>query len=245
MKFRLRSVVIFLVVVIVLLQSLFSLEKKRNYVWFTDAPLLKFFQPLAQQVTKVSGFFSESFEKYIFLIGLQEESRKLHSELSKTRIENILLKTKIKKLNESLEFSKSYELSSDVFLSADILSFDVFLSSGSLLIDAGKREGVKVQDVVLTEKGLVGRVVKTFFSSSQVLLLNDPNFSVDCLNERTGFRLLISGISENRLKGNRYPFLSRAEFLEGEVIHTIKREEVFTIKTADNKSYQSKKLPLF
>jgi cell shape-determining protein MreC len=27
---------------------------------------------------------------------------------------------------------------------------------------------------------------------------------------------LVSGVSENRLKGSRYPFLSHAEFLEGE-----------------------------
>lgn len=215
MKFRLRYVVIFLVVVIVILQSLFSLEEKRNRVWITDAPLLKFFEPLVQNIANTSGFFSGLFKKYVFLIGTWEENRKLSSELSQTKIETIFLKTKIKKLDDSLKFAERYQISQEVFLSARILSFDIFLSSGSLLIDVGKGQGVQVQDVVLTEQGLVGRVVKTFLSSSQVLLLNDPNFSVDCLNENTGFRLLVSGLSENRLKGSRYPFLSHAEFLEG------------------------------
>jgi|YNPNPStandDraft_1061719.scaffolds.fasta_scaffold66075_2 rod shape-determining protein MreC len=48
----------------------------------------------------------------------------------------------------------------------------------TIQIDLGKRHGIQPGMAVVTERGLVGRVTEVFATTSQVLLLTDPNSAV-------------------------------------------------------------------
>lgn len=62
----------------------------------------------------------------------------------------------------------------------------------SVLIDAGNRDGVRTNMVVLVPEGLVGRVVEVGFDRSRVLLVGDPNCRFSAQVQSGGDRVAIA-----------------------------------------------------
>lgn len=62
-----------------------------------------------------------------------------------------------------------------------------------IIIDKGRNNGIRKSMVVINYLGLVGRVIETAESVSKVILINDPNFSVSAINERSRQEGLVSG----------------------------------------------------
>lgn len=65
--------------------------------------------------------------------------------------------------------------------------------SSMLIIDKGRHHGIKKGMVVINHLGLVGRVMENTVSTSKIMLINDPNFSVSCLVQRSRQEGLASG----------------------------------------------------
>jgi len=71
--------------------------------------------------------------------------------------------------------------------------------SSQVLIDKGSYQGIRRGYVVITYLGLVGRVIETTNSTSKVMLLNDPNFAVSAIVQRSRQEGLVSGTLGNSL----------------------------------------------
>jgi rod shape-determining protein MreC len=65
-------------------------------------------------------------------------------------------------------------------------------------IDKGRKDGLVRGMPVLRPEGVVGRLEKTSGHFSQVILLNDPSFAVDCLSQRSRARGVLTGIPGER-----------------------------------------------
>ncbi len=63
----------------------------------------------------------------------------------------------------------------------------------SVLVLAGKREGVQKGNAVLSEDGLVGRIIETGEKSSRVLLVTDMNSRVPVVVDETGQHAVMAG----------------------------------------------------
>jgi rod shape-determining protein MreC len=66
------------------------------------------------------------------------------------------------------------------------------------ILNAGTREGVAVDQGVMSEHGLVGRVVSAGERSSRVLLLKDLNSRIPVLAERNDARAILAGDNSDR-----------------------------------------------
>lgn len=64
-----------------------------------------------------------------------------------------------------------------------------------LTINAGKNQGVEINDVVISVGGLVGRVTQVTPNTSRVLLISDYNSRVGATLNRTGYQGFIKGQS--------------------------------------------------
>lgn len=62
-----------------------------------------------------------------------------------------------------------------------------------LIIDKGRYDGIKKGMVVINHLGLVGRVMENTASTSEIMLINDPNFSASCLVQRSRQEGLVCG----------------------------------------------------
>lgn len=75
---------------------------------------------------------------------------------------------------------------------ARIVSHDPANWWRSALIDLGQRDGIQVDQPVLTSDGLVGRVTEVAYTRSRVLLVGDPNCRLSGQLERTRDKGILS-----------------------------------------------------
>lgn len=87
------------------------------------------------------------------------------------------------------------------FVTATIVSDHGSAFSSAALVDAGKEDNIATNQAVISERGLVGRVMEVGNRSAQVLLLTDVNSRIPVMNERTREKMILIG------KGNNFPTL--------------------------------------
>ncbi len=126
--------------------------------------------------------------------------RKTYAEYQKFQRENFKLRAQVVRLDEALEENDRLERllgmrSSQSFTSsaARVIARDPANWNSSLMIDKGSRQGIKPGMPILNALGVAGKVAETAENSSKVILVNDPNFSVSVVNQRSREAGLLSG----------------------------------------------------
>jgi rod shape-determining protein MreC len=89
-----------------------------------------------------------------------------------------------------LEFSDRSEFS---LVTSRVIAFDASNLRRSLVIDKGKKHGIKIGNPVITTDGVIGKVVGIGNSASRVLLINDLDFSMAAKVVRSNAIGVISG----------------------------------------------------
>ncbi len=121
---------------------------------------------------KISGFF----KRYIYLVNLEKENEVLKKRLHLYEdISNryFWLLEENRRLREILSLRDRWE----GIVGARIVGGSYFSNGGEVYISAGGREGIKEGDVVITVKGLLGRVVSVGSRFSKVITVYSPEFS--------------------------------------------------------------------
>jgi rod shape-determining protein MreC len=71
------------------------------------------------------------------------------------------------------------------FVTCDVIGLDNTGFVRAIQINCGRRDGVELNDPVVTELGMVGRVTKVSATGAEVLLLTDPNSQVSARAQST------------------------------------------------------------
>ncbi len=164
------------------------------------------------------GAVRGTFQGYFFLVGLHQENTRLKKEIEQ-------LQGKIHQLNEQealagrlgriLEFKQSSPLH---FIAASVIGRETGPWFHTLMINKGSAEGIKVDMGVMTQRGVVGKVIKTFSHHAQVLLMTDPNSAMAAIVQRTRDEGIVQGMGKNQV---RLKYLPRfAEVTEGDMLIT-------------------------
>lgn len=123
---------------------------------------------------------SEYWRRYAFLVGVERENERLRGELDRLALENVTLREQAvaaRRLERLLRFRPPREWTTEgVRVVAHRLGPAAALET--VLIDKGLFNGVTEDTPVVTTRGVMGRVLKTGVTSSQVLLLTDVNSAV-------------------------------------------------------------------
>ena len=142
------------------------------------------------------------------------------------------LKARLVYLQETLEEGKRYSTLTDfrrtqayASVTANVIGRDPSNWNASLIIDRGKKDGLKVGMPVVSILGVVGRIFEIGNNTAKVVLLSDPSFSVAALVQRTRE----SGLLTGSLGGQcRLEYLTdKADVKVGDRIITSKLSSVF------------------
>lgn len=131
--------------------------------------------------------------------GLVSCSRSL-KEVSVLKKENQQLKINLmrleeaeqenKRLKELLSFKNSPNLN---IVAAKVIYFDSSNFRKSIMIDKGKKHGIKLGNPVITKDGVVGMVVRLDNFTSQIILASDLEFSMGAKIKRSNAIGVLSG----------------------------------------------------
>jgi rod shape-determining protein MreC len=116
-----------------------------------------------------------AYNRFSYFQDLEAENLKLKLEiesLGNARSSESALKKENAALREVLHVVKELEQN---FITAKIVSASITPFASSILIQAGKQEGVRRNDIVRGKEGLIGRIIDVSENYSTVMLINDHN----------------------------------------------------------------------
>jgi len=149
----------------------------------------------------------------------------LKAELRELRREKALLQEKEnenRRLKKLLNLKNQHEFPT---LVAQVVGEDAVGWYRAFFINRGSEDGVAPSMPVASTEGVVGKVLRCSWDMAQVLLLTDPNLSVDCRVSRTRDRGVLKGAFE---RGCILKHISlRSEARPGDVVVTSGLDGVF------------------
>lgn len=186
--------------------------------------------PFKQFTAQISNKVDMWRDKYLDIDRIVEENEALKKENQELMSKQIDY-DKIKQENESYrEFFGIKEENPDYEVTtASVIGRDGLEKFCSFTIDAGKKQGVEENDVVVSSTGVVGVVVETGPNYSRVSTILNPAVNVACFVSSTRDTGIVGGDSAYAMQGKtviRYlPKNTQAK--EGDIISTTGMGEVF------------------
>lgn len=167
----------------------------KSYLSDAMVPVLSVISQPIDSVKNMGAGFKEwafTYQKNRELVAENRELLKWQAMAKEMRVEN-------EKLKRLLHVAPSRQAK---FVTASIVSDHGSSFSSAALINAGKDDGVDVNQPAISERGLIGRVTEAGKRSAHLLLLTDVNSRIPVMNERTREKMILVG------KGGSLPVLS-------------------------------------
>lgn len=176
-----KLILLFSTVAIIILAAIFT-PSLRDYLIDSLRWPLEFFSSLTKEIQGIILYHqtlaqNQRLKKEVGLI-----RRQIH-EAQELYFENV-------RLRKLLDFK---ERSVYPLTAAGVIGYDSSNLSSIVIIDKGRQQGIKRGNAVITNDGLLGRVIEAGRGSSKVLLINDINSGVAAFIQRSREMCLVSG----------------------------------------------------
>lgn len=155
--------------------------------------VLEMAAPLEAAVHGINKGVHDAWSRYVFLIGLGDENHHLQEQ-------NDLLKQRIIQYQEAYmeaaRLRRLLELKSRLNLStvaAGLIGSDRASIFRTILIDKGTTQGLRSGLAVVSDAGVIGRIMDASWNASRVLLVIDENSNVDALVQGSRAQGILQG----------------------------------------------------
>ncbi|PYX06991.1 MAG: rod shape-determining protein MreC [Acidobacteria bacterium] len=149
--------------------------------------------PLEKAIVWFQSGTSNLWHSYVYLRGVRQENRELKDEIEKLRLERVRLvddAEQARRLQALLGFKEQYISKT---IAAQVIGSSGSEQSRSVYIDKGSSQGLEKDMPVITADGVIGRVLKVYPSTSQVLLINDQTSGVGAILEQSRLQGILRG----------------------------------------------------
>jgi rod shape-determining protein MreC len=139
-----------------------------------------------------------AWRDYIYLRGLRHENVELREQIERMRLEQIRMEqdaAQARRIQALLQFKEQY-ISQTV--AAQVIGSSGSETSHLIYIDRGSNEGVEPNMAVITPEGIIGKVLRVYPSTSQVLEITDQTSGVGA----TLVKSRLQGILKGQPAGN-------------------------------------------
>ncbi len=209
---------------------------------FHDRAILFITTPIQTLISWGLNKASSGIENYIYLWNTRkehqtmiEENRRLLGKIASLREmqqENV-------RLRKLLDFTSTHQLQSVI---ARVIAKDVSTEFRAIRINRGESSGIHRNMAVITDEGIVGRVLRTTKTTADVVTMLDLLSAVDSIVERSRARGIVEGMTDEvcQLK-----FVIRTDDIEpGDLLITSGLGGIFpkgipvgTVSKANRKAY--------
>jgi rod shape-determining protein MreC len=149
--------------------------------------------PFEKGIVWFQSGVSGLWHNYFYLRGVRQENRELKQEIERLRIEQVRLNQdaeQARRLQALLGFKEQFISKT---LPAQVIGSSGSEQSRSIYIDKGSRDGIKPDMAVITAEGVVGKVLRAFRTTAQVLLVNDQTSGVGAILEKSRLQGVLRG----------------------------------------------------
>lgn len=189
-------IVLFLFILVPVIAIDTSTRAPRDYRFY-DRVIVGITSPIQSTVSWCLEQIVSGFQNYLYLfhthrdnMALLEENRRLLNtiaNLRETQQENI-------RLRRLLQFEEKFNIQGVV---ARVVAKDVSTEFRSIRINRGESSGIRKSMAVVTNEGIVGRILRTTPNTSDVVTIVDLVSAVDAVVERSRARGIVEGLTDD------------------------------------------------
>ena len=165
------------------------------------------------------------WHNYFYLRGVRAENRGLKAEIERLRLEQIRLNedaAQARRLQALFGFKEQFISQTRP---AQVIGSSGSEQSRAIYIDKGESDGLKPDMAVITADGIVGKVLKVFHSTSQVLLIDDQSSGVGGILEKSRLQGIVRGTRSGEVVLEH--IMSDNPVQPGEVVRTSGGDRIF------------------
>ena len=194
-----------------LLLVLFIPRESQEWLGQIGGPLALILEGPLQIVASIQDSVGEMWSHYIALQYVWEENQSLKIEIQQLQNEqNRLREQAIVAID--LQRLSTYQAAAPMTTqSAHIIGRNVSNWYRAIVIDKGASDGIHEEMGVITDAGVVGRVVRVNPTTSVVLLLSDPNVAITGMIQTTREEGIIQGTPQGNIHMKYLPPLSSVQ----------------------------------
>ena len=174
-----KYILILIIILIILLLIIFSFTLKEDRKLSKSESLLKDGLIYSEKIiTYPFNYIKENIKEYKKLKDVNKNNNILETSIDRIdsiEAENIELRRQLETLKEELNIN--YTLSDYEYLNATVVSRNVGYWHNKITINKGTYNGVEKDMVVISSKGLIGKVIKTSTFTSDVRLITTSDTS--------------------------------------------------------------------
>lgn len=189
------------VVLVVVLLSPFAFFSSKIAPWQSSSSSVTVAQEILYPLERAWKGFTQGignfWKVYFNFIDAAKENLDLKDEMTLLKAKILDYDEKvveIKRLRKVLGFTKTLKVD---HLVSEVINTPGKLPFKSIRIAAGKNHGIQIGMPVVSEEGIIGKVVRVGFLYSDVQLIVDSNFHLDILLQRTRVRGVLKGFQGN------------------------------------------------
>ncbi|MBW6486839.1 MAG: rod shape-determining protein MreC [Syntrophobacterales bacterium] len=183
---------------------------------FLRKTVMEIATPFANLFNLSSKGLSDFWKRYLFLVGLEEENRRLRAEKAALAEQ---LNNYREGYYEGLRLRKLLDLQRGLpykTVTARVVDNNQNSLSKTILIDKGTADGLSAGHPVLSAQGVTGRVMETSWHSSRVLLMIDGTSNIDAIIQRSRTQGILQGTGKSGYKLKYIP--PTADVLPGDLL---------------------------
>jgi rod shape-determining protein MreC len=199
-----------LVIIFILFLALLLFLPRQSQEWLSHVggPLVGILEVPLRSVASLQDSISEFWDHYIALQNVWEENRHLRQEIQRLQGEQNLLREQTIIATQFQQLMAYQETAPMTTLPARIIGRNVSNWYRAMIINKGDRDGIKPEMGVITNAGVVGRVIRVNPSTAIVLLLSDPNVAITGMVQNTRDEGIIQGTPQGTIHMKYLPPLS-------------------------------------
>jgi rod shape-determining protein MreC len=159
--------------------------------------MLEVLRPIQAGTANLAAGLRSFYDDYLNLVHVREENERLIAELARVKAEQARmaeLEAENRHLTELLELRDV--LGADA-MAANVIGSDATGISHTLILGQGSASGLRPGMAVLSNQGVVGRIIETSPHASRVLLIDDHNSALDGFDQRSRARGIVAGMVDD------------------------------------------------
>ena len=159
--------------------------------------MLEVLRPIEAGTTNFGAGLRSIYHDYLNLVQVRQENERLIAELARVKAEQARmaeLEAENRHLAELLELRDV--LGADA-IAANVIGSDATGISHTLILGQGSASGLRPGMAVLSNQGVVGRIIETSPHASRVLLIDDHNSALDGFDQRSRARGIVAGMVDD------------------------------------------------
>jgi rod shape-determining protein MreC len=196
---RYRNITVLLVVIFAQLVLLGYQVKSNQDVRLIRVWAVTGVTPVAKVLESVRTATVKWFDNYFNLYNLSDENQRLKAEVGKLKLANQYLRAEVQSGDRAVALSAFQAHNPSRTLAARVIATGTGGSANSRVVFIDRGSGAEVQRgmAVITPDGIVGKVIASYPTASQVLLITDPTFAAGVISQKHRVRGTVRGLGHS------------------------------------------------